>query len=167
MNKLLNFFFDLCLLRVAPQDIPTTPVLFWITTLANILVNIIILWADPKRTLLQIFGESLFDVSLVMLTLHLTLTWYNLQARFDQTATAIFGTNAILGLIAALLPNSQEGIIGEIWIFALLTLLIWQFLVLGHIVRHTFEMPLTLAIIVGIMYTLISYAILDIVFPLI
>lgn len=164
MNKLFNFFLDLCLLRVAPQDVPTAPVLFWITALANITVNIIILWADPKRSSLQILSESLFDVSLTMLALHIALSWYNLETRFNQTATAIFGTNALLGLIAAFLPNSQHGIIGEIWILLLLSLLIWQFLVLGHILRHTFEIPLSLAIIAGIIYTFMSYRILNIVF---
>lgn len=165
MKTLFNLFLDLCLLRVAPQDIPAAPVLLWLTALFNILTNILILFADLKRTPLQIMGESIFDVVILLSTLRIALYWQNLESRFNQTATAIFGSNVLLGFILAILPNNGgEGIIGEIWLLLLLSLLIWQFLVLGHILRHAFEISLSPAIIAGIIYTLLSYMVLEVIF---
>lgn len=167
MKTLLNLFLDLCLLRAAPQDIPAAPILLWFTALLNILTNILILFADLKRTPLQIMGESIFDVVILFSTLHIALYWQNLESRFNQTATAIFGSNVLLGLVVVIINNGGgggEGIIGEIWLLLLLSLMVWQFLVLGHILRHTFEISLSPAIIAGIIYTLLSYAVLELIF---
>jgi hypothetical protein len=165
MKLILNLFLDLCLLRIGPQNIPAAPVLFWYTALLNILINIVILWQDPKRTLIRIIGESVLDVMILLAILHVALRWQKLNARFEQTATAILGSNVLLGCMMVLLPNDRTlGFINEISLLILLCLIIWQFLILGHILRHTFNMLLSQGIIIGVIYTLLSYTILGIVF---
>ena len=141
--------------------------MLWITAFFNILTNILILWSDHKRLHLQILSESILDVAILLSTLRITLYWNNLQSRFEQTATAIFGSNVIFGsMVAILSSNNSDSFTNEIWLLLLLGLLIWQFLVLGHILRHAFDISLSPAIIMGVAYILLSYAVLNTIFSI-
>ena len=47
----------------------------------------------------------------------------------------------------------------------LLLLIFWSILVLGHILRHAFSVPLNVGIAIGVAYTLFSWNLLALLFP--
>jgi hypothetical protein len=166
--QLVNFFVDLCLLRAAPQAMPASGVLLGLTLVLNVLVGVLILAGisvGPGAAL----GESLLEAGISLFALRLALLLRGHVARFRQTATALMGSNLLLGLAA--LPaldlgkdgDSELAVLGSLY---LLLLMLWSMVVLGHILRHALELSLGEGVTLAALYTLISYAFLSTLFPL-
>ncbi len=167
MNKYINYFIKLCFLKLKPQDIPASTTLFGLTILAYLIIATISTQAGLTKPLLPSLAENLFEIALLLATLDIALNWSGYKYRFKQVTTAIFGTSALFSILILVLPRIEtKGILYDIWILILLALFIWHLIVVGHIVSHTFEISHSQAIIVSIIYTLISYFILKLVFPI-
>jgi Yip1 domain len=163
VNSLLNYFVDLCLLRAKPQDLPSSSVLLMLTLLANVLVGMLVVAGTQMGPALAL-EESLFEVMLMLLVLHAALRWYSRPGRFPQTATAILGSGALISLLA--MPLLSVGRVeGELGGLLLLLLVVWNTVVLGHILRHAFEVPLGQAVALSVIYTLASYVVIGALFP--
>ncbi|MCO6441017.1 MAG: hypothetical protein J5I81_08025 [Nitrococcus mobilis] len=82
------------------------------------------------------------------------LAFRGLQIRFVQTASAIFGTDAIITLISLpVLAATSTGPAQDAYIlFAMAGLGIWNLLVMGHILRHALSLPLPGGILVALGY---------------
>lgn len=102
MIPLLKAFLDIILARRGPQHLPDSALLLGLSTLFYVLVSAI---------QLTTFGESgpawwvflCLDPLLLMLTTFLLLRLHGHPERFRQTAAAVLGTGALLGL-AVFLP---------------------------------------------------------------
>ncbi len=168
MNALLNYFVDLCLLRAAPQDVPESSALFGATVVANVLVSLMLIVTARLGPMVAL-AESLVDVGLMLIVLRSALVLTGRQARFHQSATAILGSSTLMGL--ASLPLLGWSGVAESGSAALsglllLALVAWSLVVLGHILHHTFNLPLRRGILVGVIYTFASYAFIGALFPL-
>jgi len=161
LKALINYFFDLCLLRVKPQDLPASQALLSITFICNVLAGLLLIGdvrPDPAIALL----ESFLGALLLLGTLWVMLTLRNMGARFTQSATALMGSGLLLSLIAlpllVLADSSQNepNLAGVL----LLLLVMWSIVILGHIVRHTFTLSLSIAIGFSLLYTFFSYAVM-------
>lgn len=166
MNALLNYFVDLCLLRSTPQDLPASSALFGLTALANLLVGALLVVGETFGPLMAL-AESLTEIALLLLALFLALRWQNRLERLAQVATAILGSGALMGLVALPLVGlgSSDSGAAALGGFLLLGLVVWSVVVLGHILRHAFDLTLSQGVIVGLFYTLISFQLIASVFP--
>jgi hypothetical protein len=168
LKVLINYFVDLCLLRAAPQELPASSAVFQLALVANVLVGLLLIAGARMGPLLSLM-ESLLEVGLMLAVLRAGLYWRRLLPRFQQTATAIMGSSALLGLVALpmlSLTNSGDGDAATFSGLLLVLLLLWSVVVLGHIVRHAFNLALGQGILVGVLYTLASYAVIGTLFPL-
>ncbi|MGD8589289.1 MAG: hypothetical protein PVG22_10720 [Chromatiales bacterium] len=166
MKTLLNHFVDLCLLRKGPQDTPFSTLLLGITGVLNVLVGVVMI-VDVRTGVISALGESLFDAGLMLAVLYFALRSQNRRARFVQTATALMGTGLLLGLLALpLISWSRNTDSGEAGLL-LLALIIWSMVVMGHILRHTFEIGLGIGIGLAFAYTLLSWNLALILFPVV
>ncbi|MGD2119427.1 MAG: hypothetical protein PVG66_13780 [Chromatiales bacterium] len=161
MLKLFNFFVDLCLLRRAPQDLPASSSLFALTVLLNVLIStvgVMDLMPGPAMAL----AAAVVDALLLIVVLRLLLMMQNHVGRFLQTATALFGSGALLNLIALPLQlvtgdnNSEAGAGQPMISLAYLLLIIWIQVVIGHILRHALEIKLSLAIGLALTYSILA-----------
>ncbi len=165
MKALINYFFDLCLLRVNPQDLPASQALLSITFICNVLVGLLLIGDVRPHPIAALF-ESFLGATLLLGTLWLMLSLRKMRGRFTQSATALMGSGLLLSLIAlpllVLADNSQNepNLAGVL----LLLLVMWSLIVLGHIVRHTFTLPLSSAIGVSLLYTIFSYIVMANIF---
>jgi hypothetical protein len=167
LNALLNYFVDLCLLRAAPQDLPAAPVLVRLAFLANVLVGAMLVAGSDIGVGLAL-AESLVEVGLMLVVLRVALGWRGREARFVQTATAVMGSSTFLGILALPLLGMTRGASGDAAALAgliLLVLVVWSVVVLGHIVRHAFDLALGQGVAVGVLYTLATYLLLSALFP--
>jgi hypothetical protein len=94
-------FLDIVLWRRGPQDLPASGLLFLFTVVAYVAVSAI------QLLLLQETGAAwvvflLFDPLLLTACVWLLLRLYGHPERFLQTATAVFGTGALLSLVVFL-----------------------------------------------------------------
>lgn len=161
--SLIQFFFELCLLRRTPQDLPASSALLGVAFLADLLIGVMLASAvgiAPGEGLAQ----TLVDSVLMLALLHTALSLTRHQPRFVQSATALLATSALLSLVAAvplsiLLPH-DGGDAPESAALFFLALVAWSILVMGHIVRHTFDLRLGQGVAIAVIYHFVAYALL-------
>jgi hypothetical protein len=167
MFKLVNFFLDIALLKRAPQDLPASGVIFFVVVLLNVMVATVGI-ADliPGAAAM---AAAITDAVLILVLLRLVLMIQGRSARFVQTATAIFGSGIVLGLIALPLQlsieqNSEGTEAGVVVSLAYLTLLVWSQLVIAHVLRHALNVSFALGVGLALVYSLLSGVIIQALF---
>ncbi len=168
MKKLLAYFLDLCLLRSAPQDLPASRILFGLTLLANLGVTLLLVGgAEVDRA--AALWQSLLDTALMLAILYLVLRLRNWTGRFLQTATALLGSSALLGILTIpavyLSSVAAEGITTAVAAWLLLLLIGWSMLVGGHILRHALEVRLGQGVLIAVLFQLAAYALVNLLIP--
>jgi hypothetical protein len=163
MYQLLKLFYDICLLKKGPQYIPASNGLFRVLLIISIFVDflVLILSTDLFSAILQ---------TLVEITLTLGLTWVILytakkQFRFQQTVCAFMATDILISLLAlpaiAILVNDGAGIT----FIVIILLMVWHWVVTGHILTHALEQPFSFGLGVAFLYIFISIQIMGLLFP--
>lgn len=152
-RQLLN----ICLFRAPPQKLPYSWELFTVTLSAMLAMNYLAMQAygpAPNAASALLVG-LLFTLGFIYAIL-LFLKYTN---RFVQTASAIFGTGAIITLVSLpVLYGVSAGALQDPYtFFALAALGIWRPLVMGHILRHALSWPLPGGILVAIGYFVSLY----------
>ncbi len=159
MQQFLRIFLDIVLWRRGPQDLPASVMLLGLTVAAYVAVS---------AAQLALLGETaatwLFFVVLDPLLLAawtwLVLRIYGRTERFAQTATAVFGTSALLGvavylpvqfLLSALGAGPESGLAQ---ILALLLVVAFA-LVTGRILKLATETNMVTGIAIALTYFLL------------
>jgi hypothetical protein len=167
LYALIRFFAELCLLRRAPQDLPASSALLGTVLVADLLVGAVLgLVADLSP--LEAMAEGLIDVIFTLGLLYLALRFLGRLSRFHQTATALLGAGALLGLIAtvplSLLPAGPPSQQSELAGLLFLGLIAWSILVTGHILRHSFDLRLPQGVVLAVAYNLLAYSLISGIF---
>ncbi len=167
MKRFFGIWIDLCLLRANPQDLPASDFLLGLTMLAYLAVNVslsLLSWALPRA-----LAVSLADLLVLSAFAWTALQWRRKPARFRQTLTALTGTGTVLGLLAlpmvaglmaAQRAGGGAGALGLVW----LALVVWSVVVLGHILRHALSVSFGTGIALGVLYTVLSYGLAQVLF---
>jgi len=164
VNALLTLYLDLCRLRAAPQDLPTSRTLLWTSALAAVLS------APPgDEGLLSGWVASSLQVALLGLFVHTLLGLQNRPERWDQTGAAVFGTTALINLMAwpVVLWYFRSPDPDAAFIPSLLGILLscWYIAVLAHILRHALELGFGAALMLSVGCMLLLLAVTLLVFP--
>ncbi|MEQ6341055.1 MAG: hypothetical protein M3A44_05220 [Gammaproteobacteria bacterium] len=167
MNKLLSMFFDVCRLRVAPQDLPTSRTLLVSTLAVYALLSIVI--SVVQMSLVKALLAAFMDTALLA-GLSFFLLWARMFAhRWVQTCTALAGSGAVLEVVALPLmvwqkqfgPESSMVILPTL---LLLVVLFWNLVVIGHILRHALSTNLGMGAVLATVYMYVSLSIIKILF---
>ncbi len=169
MTVLFNYFFELCLLRAKPQDLPASGALLGLLLAANILVGVLAfggLYGSVVRAFMAGVVENLFFLT----TLGSLLYFKGLLPRFNQAATALLGSSTLLAVI--LIPLYSMSATGgdhtamtAVADLGALALLIWSLLIMGHVIRHTIEIPFGRGVMFAVVYFLLSSLFVGSLFP--
>lgn len=163
MYQILKLFFDICLLKKGPEDFPASNWLFRAALFGCVVVDflILVLSSDVFMAVLQAFVEIVFILGLTWII----LTVANKRERFQQTAGALLATDALISFIAfpamALLLTNGPGII----FFVVLVLMIWHWIISGHIFSHALDQPFPFGLGVAFLYILVSMQVMAMLFP--
>ena len=159
---------EICLLRAGPQQLPAAPQFLALMLIGYFLVGLLI--SRLSFDLGAAAAVSLLDVLLMAAFTQLALRIVAKPERFTQTLAALAGTGQLLSLLA--LPLIQRlyaaqaaGDTAAGSALAWLALLIWNLLVLGHILRHALSVSLMTGVGVAVLYSLASVMIVRVVFP--
>ena len=98
MLQFLKVFLDIVLWRRGPQDLPASPLLFALAAAAYVIVSIVQLAMLDEPTAAW-FVFVVLDPLLLVGGVWLLLRLFNRRERFLQTATAVVGTGAVLGVV--------------------------------------------------------------------
>ncbi len=159
MKSLLKLFFDICMLRAKPQDVPASGALLLLTVIVVVASGVPAIMNSVGGVTFAIM-TCLLDVALTLVLLTIALNMMRLSSRLVQTATAMFGTGVIINLIS--LPvgwlldggveNSEYQLLGAVLYLALL---IWSLVIMGHVLRHSFNLKLSGGILIAVAYFLL------------
>jgi len=165
---LVHFFIELCLLRRNPQDLPASTTLFGLV-LAVAVVGGLLLSITAGASLAAGLAQTLLDLLLMLGVLHLATKALNKQARYMQTATALVGADVVIGLVA-LLPVSLAQPVAtgtepgaDVLLAGLMFLVLvgWSVLVVGHILRHAFDLSLAQGVVIAIAFDVFSFVVIS------
>ncbi len=170
MSALFNYFFELCLLRAKPQDLPASGVLLGLVILANMSVGVLAFngfYGGLLRALMASMTENLFFLTTLAALLH----FKGVLPRFIQSATAMLGSSTLLAIILIPLYSMGGGAadhtaMAVVADLGALLLLIWSLMVMGQILRHTLDIPLGRGILLAMVYFLLSSLFVGSIFPL-
>jgi hypothetical protein len=164
---LFQFFVDLCLLRRNPQDLPASTALFGVILVVALFAGLL-LALTAGAGFGQAFAQSVLDLLLLLGVLHVALKATDKQARYVQTATALLGADALIGVIALVpvslampVEGSEPGANTLLAGLMFIALVVWSVLVVGHILRHAFDLPLAQAVVIAVAFDVLSFVVLS------
>jgi hypothetical protein len=158
MTELLRLFTQIALLRKGPQDLPASPVLLALTIAGYFVVHLVVGTVLPP-----IAGPW---INHLILDIVFTFCWYALllyvakkPERFFQTATAVYGYQAVLSpLLVAALWLQRRFEQDSLWQFPVtlisLALLIWIIAANSQIVKTALEWSMAPSVALVILQTL-------------
>ena len=167
MHALIFRFFDICMLRSGPQDLPTSAFLLRSLLALNVLVGTLV--SFPLSGFDHALLEVSLDIILLSILLYAGLQWRGLTLRFVQMFIALMGTGIIFGmlmmpvvyqLVASRAANEPALFAALVW----WCIVFWNITVFAHILRHGFSIKLSYAFVVAIGYILLFWKISDWVF---
>ncbi len=168
ISILANEFFQICLLRRCPQDLPASPVLFWPVLFCYGVTSAILLLPTQDITFAVLTGlvESAMLLMITLVFLYLR----SVPGRWLQTCTALAGTGLIFSLFALPLfywrvffeigPDAQT-LLGLL----VLILVMWNITVMTHILRHALSASYVLGLLGSVTYITIISFVLQLVLP--
>ena len=167
MHALIFRFFDICMLRSAPQDLPASAFLLRVVLVLNILVGTLV--SFPLSGFDHALIEVSLDIILLSILLYTGLQWRGLTPRFVQIFIALMGTGIVFGmlmmpvvyqLVASDAANESALFTALLW----WCIVFWNITVFAHILRHGFNIKLGYAFVVAVGYILLFWQISDWVF---
>lgn len=160
MKQLFNIFFDICLLRAGPQDVPVSRYLLPFILVLHVLIGVILGLVSYPAVTAMAYGVT--NTFVMILFVHGVLVLKKLPARFTQTLSATAGTDVLIGVVAwpvshwMVTARDSGGDVGAPVLLWLL-LVLWSLTVVAHILRNALSVPLAAAIILAILYFFIGY----------
>ena len=160
MLQIVDAFWKVCLMRLGPQDLPSSRFLLWSSAFAYMLVSwmVSLLTLSPLTALLS----ALVDTGVLMGLAMLVLWVRELGVRYTQTATALLGAGALLMALALPFLILQREM-GEDNNFLpsiiVLALMIWNLNVVGHILRHALDTRFFVGLLLSIVYLYVSISV--------
>lgn len=157
------------LLRAGPQSLPVSSVLLMLLLAGYFLLQTIS--GLNYFSLPQSAMASALDIALLAVFIQVSLQLNGKAARFHQTLLAAVGSWLLLGIVAlpfifVLADARNVGADPGIALWLLMGILIWSLTVLGHVLRHALEIPLSLALVLVVLYFLISQTLLELLVPM-
>lgn len=152
MMVLWRLFLDIVLFKKGPQDVPDSSVLFALVLLADVVISTVVgaLEGDVSGALVQAFVASVLLLAFVALILLLT----SHRERFQKTATAVLGCDALMTL-AALPVSLLSGVLSGLGLL-IMGILFWNLLVFAHILKHALGIGYALSVALALIFTLTS-----------
>ncbi len=167
--ELFKAFLEICFLRRAPQDLPTSRLLLYLTLGANI-SSVFLLSLGHYSWLTSVFTgitDTVILVALVVSVLHMR----GLGARVEQTITALAGSGSIIGFLAV--PPTYwwfwaqaGGDSPAMPVLLLLALVAWSLVVMAHVLRHALSTRWFVGLTVAAIFYWVAVTLREGLFPL-
>lgn len=156
---LLQRFFQICLFKAGPADIPASHWLFKLVLLIYFLVGVVVSQIDHEFIISLV--ASLADTALLIATCWFLLRIRGLGSRFLQTVTAMAGTGSVLGVIGIPVfwlfrQVEPHGQLTSLVLLMVLVVMIWSMLVTAHIFRNALDIKAGMAAIITVVYIIVS-----------
>lgn len=161
---LLQLFLEICLFRKGPQDVPTSGFLLRLVLAVYLILGMLLL--APDAGWVQAALQTAVEIVMNLVLVAVLLSTANRLSRYQQTATALLATDALISALGLpplqLLAGSGAGPLAALLWMALVA---WHVAVMAHIVRHALSQPLGVSFAVAVLYTVVSFQLMAFLFP--
>lgn len=169
--ELFRQFFNIAFLMGKPQDVPAgiTPLhIGLVAAFVTYVLALVSITGMPTAVL-----TAVVDLVLLGLLLHAALRWFGRTERFVQAYAAFCGASVFVNLTAipiylsfsaGLDPASVSPESRTLFDLANFVLMVWTIALLGHIVRHTFEVGMPISILIAYAYVMLLTFVLGALF---
>ena len=160
MKQIFNIFFDICLLRAGPQDVPYTRYLLFVLLGLHVLIGVLL--GSLSYSIPTAIAYGFTNMLILVVLLRAVLMIGKRPERFNQTLSAVAGTDVIIGIIAwpisswMITARDTDAAIG-VPIMLWLLLIIWSLTIIAHILRHALSIPWAAGFALAILYFIIGY----------
>ena len=166
MYELIKLFFDISIFKKGPQDVPNSRFLLHSLILIYICISFLTLMLNVDVILA--ISQIIVEIILILGFSSLVLFFSKKTERYIQTVSALFATNGLISIVALVPlasmmaePKDSPGLSVIVVIF----LMVWHWLVSGHIFRHAMDQNLFFGLGVAFLYILVSYQMMVLLFP--
>ena len=168
MLQLIRSWFDICLLRAQPQDLPASRFLLGLSLACYALVSLLV--SVRSSGLAGALQVAVVDLGLLTAFVLCLLYLQNKTARINQTLSALAGCGSLLGIFALPLvllvqpdqsPDQIPALLRLFW----LLLFVWNLLVMAHIMRHALSSSFATGLAFSVLYMLVTMQVIATVFP--
>jgi len=167
--QLIKVFWDICAVKAAPQDLPASTFLLGLALLAYLVTGAVV--ATFQWPLSQAILAAFLDTAFLTVLSRVLLWARMLSGRFVQTLTALAGSGAVMTVIALPLVIWQSFVgvtdanAPTLPSWLLMIWMIWNVVVVGHILRHALSTVLPLGIGLAAVYAYITFQLMRIFLP--
>jgi hypothetical protein len=164
MLAILKAYVNIAFRKLGPEDLPDSRFLLG-ATLAFYLVVQIPLIRIVFRSTDTLFLTRFVDVALLLVCLWVLLRLTGLGSRYRQTLTALLGTSGLLSMLSipfnlwssAVADLTPRPAIPSAFI---LVIVLWSFVVDGHILSRALSKPFVIGLIVAVTYFFVHTTVL-------
>lgn len=167
MNQTYAVFFDICLWRRGPRDLPASKRLEIITLLAYLVTGMLLpLQFEAARYALP---RTLIEAAMSAGFLYLLLALRGYPSRFTQSFTALLGCGTFFNLAALPFvhvfanPEQLKSLLAPAFLFWLL-LIGWSTAVFGHVLRQAMNIHIGWGVALAVLYTALAMLVLQLLF---
>lgn len=165
MRELIQQYFNIAFLMGKPQDLPAGNNQM-VIGICLALVTYVMALAIPYGV-----GRALFTAFIdlgctaVLLSVALVSTGY--KGRFEQAFGGLCGSSAFINLAAVPIYNlrGSDPSVSSTGALADFVLLVWGITLLGHIIRHTFELKIAMSVIIAFAYLILLSSLVSAFLP--
>jgi len=128
------------------------------------MVTYILALAAPYGLARSLF-QAVIDLGLTALILYIALMAVGRRARFEQAYGGLCGASAFINLAAVPLYLTRGDGATSFSPLADFVLLVWGLSLLGHIIRHTFEISMLLSTVISFVFFVFMSALISSLLP--
>ena len=148
MIKIINFFWQICIFKKGPEQVPTAPVFAGVVIAASLLVSVGATFFEPalEGNLIKAIFVILVSTAVQLSIFTILLLYKNVFPRIKETVLALLGADTLLSLIGIVILVVLEilngnlesgGLAIQVSRFALTALVVWSLAVTGFILHRT------------------------------
>lgn len=148
----LKTLLNICLLKAKPQDLPASQQILVLSFIAAVVTQL--LSSRPESKPAQDLLLSSLQYGLYALIIWMLLNYKNKSARYVQSMTALFGTSALIQIIASPILRKIDPAditsLSQNSKLLLMLILIWGFVITVTILKETLESTVGQAIFLAV-----------------
>ena len=146
----------MCLLLSSPDRLPYNPAILFLTGFVYFLVGLMLV--DDRHSYALVSAQITLELTMLGLISYVGLQARNSLPRFQQTFSALLGTNAIITAVTIHVYRFVAGTEiadNNLLIYVTLAILIWNLAILSLIFKRSFEISTHLSAMISFGYFII------------
>jgi len=163
MYELSLLFFQIVNFKKGPYDFLSSFIFLCMVLPTYVAINFLILFLNGAASTAPL--QIGVDFAMILMFCWPLLYVSGKQTRFPQTLAAMVGTDAVISFCALPAIATLNSHANDLAYFSMLALVLWHWLVSGHIMKHALDRSLFFGLGLALLYIMLSSQVMAALFP--